>query len=291
MNLPEVASLATAVRKLSETDAFDGPYDAPRIAGIVRAHAGLLKLMVGFVGILACSLGYLDSAMAQQSDQQAEEIAATTPTDRKDDWWQNRHAAKLQGLKEVEQVDLLWIGDSITHSWENAGKEVFAKYYAGRNAYNIGYSGDRTEHVIWRLQKGEVEGIAPKLVVLMIGTNNTGHRKDKPEHTAAGIKQILVELKTRLPDSKVLLLGVFPRDAQPDGQLRKINVAINEIIKDFADDERVFFKDIGEEFLDDDGVLPKSIMGDALHPNARGYEIWAEAIEADIARLMGEQDK
>ena len=230
--------------------------------------------------------GALDSTFAQEA--QVEEIAATSPEPRPAKWWQDRHQAKLDGLKSVEQVDLLWIGDSITHSWENGGKQVFSEYYGERNSYNIGFSGDRTEHVVWRLQNGEVQGIAPKLIVMMIGTNNTGHRQDKPEHTAAGIRMILDELAERLPDSKVLLLGVFPRDQKPDGKLRKINVAINELISKFADDEQVFFKDIGDQFLEEDGTLPKSIMPDALHPNAKGYKIWAESIEADIKKLMGE---
>ena len=225
----------------------------------------------------------------QDAKQETKKIKATTPEPRKQAWWQNRHKAKLKELKSLEKVDLLWIGDSITHSWENGGKKVFSEYYSKRNPFNIGYSGDRTEHVIWRLQNGEVEGISPKLIVIMIGTNNTGHRKDKPEHTAAGIKMILAEIAKRMPESKVLLLGVFPRDRKANGAMRKINNGINEIIKDYADDKKVFFLDIGKKFLADDGTLPKTIMPDALHPNAKGYKIWAEAVEPQVAKLMGEK--
>ena len=185
-------------------------------------------------------------------------------------------------------MDLLMIGDSITHGWEGRGKKVWEKHYAKRNAFNIGYSGDRTENVIWRLQHGEVDGIAPKLAVIMIGTNNAGHRKEKSEHTAAGIKSILAELKKRLPKTKVRLLGIFPRGAEKDDKLRKLNVATNEIIAKYADGKHVYFLDISDKFLDDDGKLPKSIMPDRLHPNEKGYEIWAEAMEPMIAKLMGE---
>ena len=159
---------------------------------------------------------------------------AVAPESRPDKWWSDRHAEKLKQLKATESVDLLMIGDSITHGWEGRGKQVWSEYYAKRNAFNIGYSGDRTEHVIWRLQHGEVDGISPKLAVIMIGTNNTGHRQDPPEQTAAGIKMILDELKKRLPKTKVLLLAVFPRGATTDDKLRKINTGINKIIKKFS---------------------------------------------------------
>ena len=133
------------------------------------------------------------------------------------------------------------IGDSITHGWENRGKAAWSEFYAKRNAFNIGYSGDRTEHVIWRLQHGEIDGIAPKLAVIMIGTNNTGHRQDPPEQTAAGIKKILEVLKKKLPRTRVLLLAVFPRGATNDDKLRKINDGINKSIQGLADGKRVHF--------------------------------------------------
>lgn len=203
-------------------------------------------------------------------------------------WWMPRHKQKLADLKKQEKVDLLFIGDSITHGFENGGKDVWAKYYAPRNAFNIGFSGDRTEQVIWRIQDGTVEGISPKLAVIMIGTNNTGHRKDKPEHTAAGIKKIVEELQSRLKNTKILLLAIFPRDEKPDGQYRVINTEINKLIAKMANEEKgIFFLDIGDKFLDDKGNLPKSIMPDRLHPNAKGYQIWAEAMEPTIEKLMG----
>lgn len=204
-------------------------------------------------------------------------------------WWMPRHEEKLAALKKVDQVDLLMIGDSITHGWENGGKKVWDEYFAKRNAFNIGFSGDRTEHVLWRLQHGEVEGISPKLVVMMIGTNNTGHRQDPAEETAAGVDAILDELKERLPESKILLLAIFPRGESSDDRLRMLNDEINERLEKFADQDRVYFLDINDKFLDDDGMLPKSIMPDLLHPNEAGYRIWAEAMEPTIVKLMGDE--
>ncbi len=204
-------------------------------------------------------------------------------------WWGPRHEQKLKDLKKQGRVDLLMIGDSITHGWENRGKKVWDEFYGKRHAFNIGYSGDRTEQVIWRLQNGEVKGISPKLAVIMIGTNNAGHRQDPAEETAAGIKAIIGELRERLPKTKILLLAIFPRGAYPNDKLRKLNDATNEIIAKYAADDHVTYLDISSKFLADDGELPKAIMPDFLHPNEKGYRIWAEAMEPNIARLMGER--
>ena len=203
-------------------------------------------------------------------------------------WWLPRHKEKLEAMKAQGTVDLLMIGDSITHGWENQGKEVWGKYYAKRNAFNIGFSGDRTEQVLWRFENGEISGISPKAAVIMIGTNNTGHRQDPADETAAGVKEIISQLHTHHPDTKVLLLAIFPRGATPDDKLRKLNDQINEKLAELADSNKVFYLDIADEFLDDEGNLPKSIMPDLLHPNKNGYQIWAEAMEPTLKKLLGE---
>ena len=226
------------------------------------------------------------------AEEPAKTVKATTPEVQTaawaQKWWMPRHKQKLADLKEQRQVDLLWIGDSITHGWENSGKRIWQQYYASRNAFNIGFSGDRTENVLWRLENGAVEGISPKLAILMIGTNNTGHRQDPAEQTAAGVQAIIKQLRERLPKTKVLVLAVFPRGAKPEDKLRKLNDQINRILATYADDKHVFYQDLSGTFLQDDGVLPKSIMPDLLHPNEKGYELWAEAIEPNMKKLMGE---
>jgi len=203
-------------------------------------------------------------------------------------WWKPRHEQKLKELREMERVDLLMVGDSITHSWENGGKAVWNRYYAKRNALNIGFSGDRTEQVHWRIDHGAIDTTAPKAAVVMIGTNNTGHRKDDPDETTAGIKAILDRIAKKSPNTKILLLAIFPRGEKPDHEMRKINDAINERISKFADNKTIFYLDINDKFLEDDGTLPRSIMPDLLHPNTKGYEIWAEAMEPTLAKLLGE---
>jgi lysophospholipase L1-like esterase len=193
-------------------------------------------------------------------------------------------------------VDLLFLGDSITQGWQSAasskgdkgGKSVWEKYYGNRKAMNAGVGGDRTEHVLWRLDHGNIDGIHPKLAVVMIGTNNS--KANKPEEIAEGIKAIVAELRGRLPDMKILLLAIFPRAEKADDPLRITNAKASELASKVADDKMVFYMDIGSKFLAPDGTLSKDIMPDLLHPNEKGYEIWAEAIEPKVAELLGEKN-
>ena len=203
------------------------------------------------------------------------------------DWWEPRHQSKLKESKLVE-VDLLMLGDSIMQGWEEEGKPTWQQFYQRRKAFNLGFNGDRTEHVLWRLRHGAVDHIRPKLVVLMIGTNNTGHRMDPAQHTAAGIKAIIAELQQRLPETKILLLGIFPRSASPFNDMRRRNDAINQIISTYADNQTVYYLDIKDAFLDEKGAVYPDIMPDMLHPSALGYQKWAEAMELKLNKLMDE---
>jgi len=160
-------------------------------------------------------------------------------------WWKPRHEEKLKLKAEMGQVDLVFLGDSITHRWEEEGKRFWKKYYGSRKALNLGFRGDSTEHVLWRLKHGEVDGINPKLVVLMIGTNNAGERQEKPELTARGIKAILDDLKVRLPDTKILLLAIFPRGSDDTDPKRQLNMATNKMIEKYADNKRVYCEALG----------------------------------------------
>ena len=206
------------------------------------------------------------------------------------DWWIPRHEEKLARIRELgaasQPVDLVFIGDSITHNWEKDGKAVWARHYAQYNALDLGFGGDHTENVLWRLQHGEIDGIRPKVAVVMIGTNNTGDRQEDPRSTAAGIRGILDEIRHRQPDTRILLLAVFPRDEQPTGALRRLNDRVNAIISGYADDEHVFFLDIDPFLTNVDGTLSRDVMPDLLHPNEKGYEIWAERMEPTLLQLL-----
>lgn len=199
--------------------------------------------------------------------------SSTTPNNRN----QKRHDGFLARIKQGP-VGLLFLGDSITDGWPGRSKDTWAKFAPYQPA-NFGISGERTEDVLWRITNGELDGIDPKAVVIMIGTNNIGHFGDeKPEWVAAGVKKILEVVHEKLPKAKILLLGVFPRGAtKEDGKRQRVD-AINALIKNFADGKVVTWLDVGPKFLDTQGNLPKEIMPDALHPNAQGYQVWFDTM-------------
>ena len=200
-------------------------------------------------------------------------------------WWMPRHKEKLAQKEVLGDVQLVFLGDSITHAWDRMQKP-WDKHFAKYNALNIGFSGDRTEHVLWRLDHGAVDGINPKVLVMMIGTNNAGHHKEASADTALGVKAILQDLRARLPETKILMLAIFPRGKDDNDALRKLTMGTNEIIKTYADNENIFFMNINNIFLDDKRILQKSVMNDLLHPNKEMYPKWAEAISPKITELM-----
>lgn len=197
-------------------------------------------------------------------------------------------------LKKVEkgEGDVIFIGDSITQGWEGAGKKAWADAFAAFKPVNLGIGGDQTGHVLWRLTEGkEIEPLKPKLAVIMIGTNNTGAHS--AEQIAGGIKAIVDELQKQKPDMKILLLGVFPRaggvEKGADAPKEKLNPKIkqiNDLIAKYADEKKVFYKDIGDKFLNKDGALERKVMPDLLHLSPEAYQIWADAIKDDIAKLV-----
>jgi beta-glucosidase len=207
------------------------------------------------------------------------------------DWWLPRHQEKLAEAGKLVATghgpELVFIGDSITQGWETEGREIWQRHYAGYRALNLGFSGDRTENVLWRLQHGELDGLAPKLAVLMIGTNNTGHRAENPETTAAGVKRLIDEIRLRLPDTKVLLLAIFPRGEKPGDSLRGINERVNRLIAGNADGRQVYFLNINAALTAADGTLSKDVMPDLLHPNTAGYAIWQREMQPLLQTLLG----
>jgi beta-glucosidase len=228
---------------------------------------------------MACAVLGLQAAAAANS--------ATTPEPREEKGWVMRHEKFNERVKQGN-VDLLMIGDSITHGWEGAGKELWAEHYDKRNAVNLGIGGDRTQHVLWRLQNGNIEGISPKAAVIMIGTNNFSSNT-APE-IAEGVKAIVDYLRAELPEMKILLLAVFPRDVEPGTPNRQKLAELNPLLAKFADGEQVHFLDIGPQFLTSEGVLTREVMPDALHPEEHGYAIWQASMENKLAELMGETD-
>ncbi len=182
------------------------------------------------------------------------------------------------------KAKLLFLGDSITAGW-GGKKDIWEKAFGKYEPANFGIGGDRTQHVLWRIENGELDGIKPKAAVLMIGTNNSG--SDSAEGIAKGVTKIVETIRAKTPATKILLLAVFPRGekAAPNAQRDKLK-QVNETIAKLDDGKHVFFLDIGAKFLEPDGSLSKEIMPDFLHLSAKGYQIWADAITPKLAELM-----
>jgi lysophospholipase L1-like esterase len=204
--------------------------------------------------------------------------------------WVARHEGFVREAQRGG-IDILFLGDSIVDGWRDTGLNVWNKYYAPRRAANFGIDGDRTQHVLWRMDHGELDGIKPKVVVLMIGTNNTGKEKDTGKirntvsETIEGVQTVVRELRGKLPDSKILLLAIFPRATLDDPQRGQVAL-INTVIAKLDDGKRVKYLDIAPKFLEADGTLSGNIMPDLLHLNERGYQIWADAMEPTLAGML-----
>lgn len=217
--------------------------------------------------------------------------------------FESKHRANVEIAKKGD-IDLLFMGDSITDFWRNSetprsaasraatmpvhvegvllGKPVFDKYFGQWKVANFGISGDTTQGVLYRLQNGEGQGFSPKAVMLMIGTNNTG--KNSVEEIADGVKADVEELRKDFPEAKILLLGIFPRNGPAENRAKIPQ--INQIISKLDDRQHVFYLDIGDKFLGPDGNIPPEIMHDGLHPTTKGYEIWAQAVIEPLTRMM-----
>ena len=238
-----------------------------------------LSRRLWLVALLVVSAPPLATA---QEKQAANDAVVPVP---REGGWRKRHESFNERVKQGN-VDLIFLGDSITQAWESDGKAVWAEFYGKRNAVNLGISGDRTQHVLWRLDLGNVEGISPKLAVLMIGTNNSG--ANSSQQIAEGVQAIVEKLRARLPQTKVLILAIFPRGGDAKDARRKVNEGANAQMSKLADGKQVFFLDIGKGFLAADGTLSKEVMPDLLHLNGKSYRIWAESIEPKVKELLGE---
>lgn len=229
---------------------------------------------------------------------------AAVPAARPDQWWIDRNNSFNRRAKQGAakgDIDIIFLGDSITQGWEGAGKPVWEKHFARRNAVNFGIGGDRTQHVLYRTSTGNLDGLdtpqngnSPRLVILMIGTNNTGQGSDATANTPAeineGVRACVDTIHDKVPGAHILVLGIFPRSEKPDDR-RQLVADTNALLKNVGEGgdgeramSRVHFLDISDKFLEKDGTISKEIMPDFLHLSEKGYEIWAEAIGPHIER-------
>ena len=203
----------------------------------------------------------------------------------------SKHASFVERAKQGD-IDILFMGDSITAGWNGRGKDVWKERYADRKAANFGIGGDRTQHVLWRAIDGELENIHPKVAVLMIGTNNIGrdiNKSDPAEKIAGGITKI-VQLVRDKTGAKVLLLAIFPRSDGKDqiDAVQNRQREVNNIIKKLDDGQNVRYLDLWDKFVGPDGKnIPDDVMADHLHPGDKGYRIWADAMEPLLKEMLG----
>jgi lysophospholipase L1-like esterase len=206
------------------------------------------------------------------------------------DWWA-RHEAVLKA-KEETNPEIVLLGDSITHLWggnpptpgrKANGAQAFEKTFAGKRVLNLGFGWDRTQNVLWRLDHGEFDGLHPAFVVVNIGTNNfagTAHaRMNTPEEIAEGVRAILIRLRAKSPESRIILMGIFPRGEKPTDPMRARVAAVNALLAEFGKTDGITFIDLGPKLTQPDGTISRETMGDFLHPAEAGYAIWGEALK------------
>ena len=251
-------------------------------------HSTTRTLVIAIAVITAAILLVTTAALPQTT-------STITPKPRQSEFWLNRFD-EINRRIEQGNIDLLFVGDSITHFWEGtiypadskphgtAGQVVWDEYYSQRNAVNIGIGGDKIEHILWRLDHGNIDGISPKLIVLLAGTNNA--EDNTAAEIADGIVAIIDKLQLKLPDSKILLLSIFPRGEHPNDLRTILANASQTAAARIADKDNVYYMDIAANFLSNDGILSPDIMPDARHPNEQGYRIWAESIEPIVSELF-----
>ncbi len=243
----------------------------------------MTKRLTTLAAIMFLCAGMSNPATAQE--RTGKSIALTPAHRLGEDWWKKRFEKNVHDLLN-QDAEVLIIGDSITHGWDGQ-KDTWKEAFGDWRTINMGFSGDRTEHVLWRFDNGPMSAVKPKAIMLMIGTNNVGHGSSNAKETAEGIQAIVEKLEGYYPETPVLVLDVFPRSAKASDDMRKkvdeINSYLTELLKDRKNVERM---SVNAKFLDADGNLPNEIMPDALHPNTEGYKIWASSVHPVLKKMV-----
>ena len=255
--------------------------------------------LYGYVVFMASVKPYVDAALSddavpmppnrlppfirRENFRTNEQCSATYPTMAGAGWFDRMLEKRNQAADAKGAIDLVFLGDSITHGWEGAGGKSLAELRKTYSVIDLGYSCDRTEHVIWRIENGELDGYRAKCVMLMIGTNNGG----KPEIVSQGVRRILDIIAKKQPQAKVLLLPIFPSGPSEADKHRVQTKQVNAEIEKFADGKRVIWCDFNDKFLDEKGDV-LWCMPDRLHPNAAAYrDIWVPAVLPHFKKICG----
>jgi beta-glucosidase len=192
----------------------------------------------------------------------------------------------LQRAKDnPDACDLVFIGDSITQGWETGGSNVWAKHYGNRKALNFGVGGDRTQHVLWRFDHGQLDGLKPKVAVVMIGTNNSNRDDNTENEILDGVKAIINRIRQQLPETRIILVAIFPRGQTFSVQRGKI-LQVNQALAKLDDGKMIRYVDFGSQLIEPDGSISRDVMRDYLHLTERGYEMWGAALEPTLKEWL-----
>jgi lysophospholipase L1-like esterase len=261
----------------------------------IAATSLLLSAVVGHQTPVALAHRPAMQAVAQAAP--AIETSANGPADRaapRTD--QNSMTAHAQLLQKAKQgrIDVYFEGDSIVRRWGALDyPELLANWRAnflGWNAANFGWGADRTQNILWRLENGELDGVSPKVIVLLAGTNNVGtvpRDERSSAEIARGFKAIIDICRQKASNATIILTAIFPRN---DNMAVLPTIArINQALAGFADGRRIRFLTINERLADSDGRLFNGVMNDRdkLHPTLRGYQMWADALKPIFLELLG----
>lgn len=226
----------------------------------------------------------LQAAGAARAEQQGkfDPPSAAMPSPRQYSAWHDQHR-RLTQLPGRKAAEVIFVGDSITEQWSTVGKLAWKNLSVRRRVLNLGIGGDRTQHVLWRILHGGVDGMTPQLAVVLIGTNNLKERRNTVEHTVEGVIRVVETLAERLPDTDILLLGILPAGRTPKGERRNDVRAANASLQRHCWQQQIVFLDVSEEFVNGDGAIDPTLMPDYLHLSAKGYERLAAALEPTLA--------
>ena len=259
-----------------------------------------MKKICAFIVCALCAGSYAAEEPAKAKGEAPAALSGPNPAAAA----KPRHEAWLDAQRKRDarlrdgNVDVLLIGDSITAGWSRH-PELIKKCFGDLHAVNLGHPADKTENILWRLQDHFFEKVNPGVAVIMAGTNNSNHEEYTPEQIAGGVRAIVAEIRKKLPQTKILLLGIFPRGSQGqrieikqgrtaagmNPQWAKID-AVNRMLAAFVDGREVVYLNINREFLNEKGELPVDVMPDLLHPNERGYEIWGRTMQPVVREMI-----
>lgn len=200
--------------------------------------------------------------------------------------WLQFHQDLLKRRDSLRDTQVVFFGDSITQGWDSDGKAAWNKHFAQFRPLNLGIGGDETCHLLWRMDNGALDGISPKVLVLLIGTNNLGNAGHSGRDAAEGVKLVVQKIRQKLPDTKVLLLAVFPRDPEPQTHFRREIAILNGMIGKLHDGKTIHYVDYSPVFLRDGGKLPQELSPDYLHLSPAAYELWAKAMAPQIQAML-----